>query len=125
MAIKSKTGPTPQEPTATVAPAPARRTGPGQLEAPQQQEAGKRRGLRVTSDLMMNSLPDQPGDQRVDEAEPQGDRRLPERGPGPTPGREPGNTWATPEAERPPQREEGTVSAPDSPSSLPGSSPGV
>ena len=74
---------------------------------------------------MMNSLPDQPGDQRGDAAEPQGDRRLPEREPGTTPEREPGNTAGTPEADRPPPREEGIVSDPDSPPSLPGSSPGV
>jgi hypothetical protein len=49
MAIKSKTGTMPQEPTATVAPAPTHRTGPGQPEAPQQQAAGKRRGLRLRS----------------------------------------------------------------------------
>jgi hypothetical protein len=47
MAITSKTGATPQEPTATAAPAPAQRTGPGQPEAPQQQAGGKRRGLRL------------------------------------------------------------------------------
>ena len=73
----------------------------------------------------MNPLPDQPGDQRGDGAEPQEDRRPPDWRPGTPPEREPGITWVTPEAERPPQRKEDTVSDPDSPSSLPGSSPSV
>ena len=49
MAVQSKTGTMPQEPTATVSSVPTQRTGPGQPEAAQQQAAGKRRGLRVRS----------------------------------------------------------------------------
>lgn len=37
----------------------------------------------------------------------------PQREPGNAPEGEPGNAWVTPEAERPPRREEGTVSDPD------------
>jgi len=52
MAIKSKTGTMPQDPTATVAPAPTHRTGPGHPEAPQQQAGEKRRGLPVKSGVI-------------------------------------------------------------------------
>lgn len=37
----------------------------------------------------------------------------PQREPGNAPEGEPGNEWVTPDAERPPQRGEGTVSDPD------------
>lgn len=73
----------------------------------------------------MNPLKEQPDDHRSDEAVPQGERHLPEREPGTMPKGEPGNTWATPEEDRPPQREEGTVSDPDFPLPFPGASPGV
>jgi hypothetical protein len=41
------------------------------------------------------------------------DRARPQPEPGNAPQGEPGNAWPWPEAERPPRREEGTVSDPD------------
>ena len=45
--------------------------------------------------------------------EPSQKSRQPQREPGNAPEAEPGNEWMTPEAERPPKREEGIVSDPD------------
>jgi hypothetical protein len=85
----------------------------------------RQKGGNLSSDLMMNALPNQPGDLKGDEAEPQGERCLPQREPGTMPEQEPGNTWGTPEAERLAQREEGTVLDPDLPPLLTGSSLGM
>lgn len=75
---------------------------------------------------MTNSSPSHPDDQQGDEAKRQGDRPLPQREPGTSPEREPGNTCETPDAERPPhRREEGTVSDPDFPTPAPGTGPAV
>jgi hypothetical protein len=72
----------------------------------------------------MNSSPNHPDDRRADEAEPRAERHLPDPQPS-TPEQEPGNTWDTPDAERPPRRQEGTVSDPDFPFSAAGTGPAV